>query len=70
MSDGNGVKYPEISVQLAGLDGNSFAILGRVCRALRRAEIADAEVANFLSEATVGDYDHLLQVVMKTVDAR
>ena len=70
MSDGNGVEYPEVSVQLAGLDGNSFAILGRVCQAMRSAGIGSAEVDAFLGDAMAGDYDQLLWVVMKTVDTR
>lgn len=30
-------KYPDVEVELCGQDGNAFAILGRVARALRQA---------------------------------
>ena len=33
----NGPKFPDVNVPLAGEDGNAFAILGRVRKALRRA---------------------------------
>jgi len=50
-------------VQLTGEDGNAFAILGRVKRAIMRSnhpELAEA----FIKEATAGDYDHLLCTCM------
>jgi hypothetical protein len=55
-------KYPEITVQLTGEDGNSFNILGKVSRALRQAGISQAERDAFMAEATQGNYDHLLQL--------
>lgn len=59
-------KFPEIVVQLSGEDGNAFAILGRVSKALRRAGHGDA-VKAFMDEATSGDYDHLLNTAMQFV---
>ena len=56
------------TVKLIGNDGNAFAILGSVQRALRKAGATPAEVAEFMDEATKGDYDHLLGTVMKWVD--
>ena len=63
------VKYPHVKVQLVGEDGNAFAILGAVKRALRDAGIPADEVSAFVEEASSGDYDHLLQTVIRTVDA-
>ena len=63
------VKYPHVKVRLAGEDGNAFAILGAVKRALRDAGIPADEVSAFVEEASSGDYDHLLQTVIRTVDA-
>ena len=60
-------RYPEVEVKLVGKDGNAFAILGRVCEALKRAEVPQAEVDEFMAQATAGDYDHLLHVVMEWV---
>ena len=61
-------KYPEVKVQLVGSDGNAFAILGKVSKAMKRAGVAQTEVTKFMDEATSGDYDHLLQTCMTYVD--
>jgi len=60
-------KYPEIEVQLTGQDGNAFMILGLVGQALRRAGVSDEERKAFQTEATSGDYHHLLATAMKWV---
>lgn len=65
-----GVKYPNIKVRLVGTDGNAFAILGKVQRALKSANVPSEEVKQFISEATSGNYDHLLGTCMKWVDVR
>jgi hypothetical protein len=59
-------KHPEIEVELIGNDGNAFAVMGAVSKALRRGGYA-AEVEQFQSEAMSGDYNHLLQVVMQWI---
>ena len=61
------VKFPNVKVRLVGEDGNAFAILGRVTRAMRRAYVPKKERDAFMAEATSGDYDHLLGTVMKWV---
>jgi hypothetical protein len=61
-------KFPEIEVQLTGTDGNAFAVLGKVERALRKGGATEAQVDEFLAEATSGDYDHLLQTAMRWVE--
>ena len=61
-------KYPNISVNLSECDGNSFSIIGRVRKAMKRAGVPDEEIEAFSKEAMSGDYDHLLQTVMKTVE--
>jgi hypothetical protein len=60
-------KYPDVTVKLVGEDGNAFAILGRITRAMRKAKIDSAEVKSFQDEATRGDYDHLLATCMRWV---
>ena len=62
------VRYPHVRVRLVGEDGNAFAILGRVARALRRAGVPPEEIRRFHEEATAGDYDHLLATVMAWVN--
>lgn len=61
------VKYPQVNVKLVGEDGNAFAILGRVIRAMRKAGLSEKQRSEFTKEATSGDYDHLLVTVMKYV---
>jgi hypothetical protein len=61
-------RYPDIIVPLTGEDGNAYSILGRVNRALRQAHVPDDERQAFIAEATQGDYDQLLQVVMQWVE--
>lgn len=58
-------KYPEINVPMVGEDGNAFAILGRVKRIMRRADLPDSEWEAFHAEATSGNYDNLLATVMR-----
>lgn len=63
-------KYPEVNIPLIGEDGNAFAILGRVKRAMRRAGLPNEAWEEFHAEATSSTYDHLLVTVMRwfTVD--
>jgi hypothetical protein len=60
-------KYPEVEVVLLGEDGNAFAIMGAVNRALRQYGIEPAECEEFIAEAKSADYDHLLVTCMKWV---
>lgn len=55
-------------VKLIGCDGNAFAIMGNVKRALAKAGYSQEEVQRYFEEATAGDYDHLLQVTMNWVE--
>lgn len=64
----NDIKYPEIEVQLTGEDGNLFAVMGAVIKALRRAGVSNGEIDEFQTEAMSGDYDNLLQTAMRWVD--
>lgn len=59
--------YPDVEVQLSGRDGNAFAILGAVKRALKESGHGDV-ADDFIAEATAGDYDHLLRTAMKYVE--
>jgi len=66
--DTNVVKYPEIEVQLVGTDGNAFALISVVRKALRKAEVSQEEIGEFVNEATSGDYTHLLRTCMSWVN--
>lgn len=60
-------KYPEIVVTLLGEDGNAFAIMGAVKKALRRNGVSDEEIAQYSTESMSGDYNNLIQTAMKWV---
>ncbi len=61
------IKYPNITVKLVGRDGNAFVILGLCKQAMRRAKVPASEIAEFVKEATSGNYDHLLSTCMNWV---
>ncbi len=60
-------KYPDITVKLVGEDGNAFAIIGRVRRALRHGAVSKVEIDEFMREAMSNNFNHLLATVMKWV---
>ena len=53
---------PEL--ELAGLDGNAFSILGRARIAARDDGWPKEDIEAVMNEATSGDYDHLLTTIM------
>ena len=55
-------------VRLIGEDGNAFAILGKVTKAMKRAGYSQDEVKEYQAKAMSGDYDHLLATTMEYVD--
>ncbi len=61
-------KYPDIEVELSEQDGNAFSIIGRVSKALRKANVPQGELESFRKEATSGDYDNVIQTAMKWVN--
>ena len=63
-------RHPNIIVQLTGIDGNAFAILGAVTKAMRKANCHAEEIAEFKDEAMSGNYEHLLQTCMAWVTCK
>lgn len=59
--------YPEVHVKLTGRDGNAFAIIGSVSKALRKAGHADAAERLCEDAMQCRSYDQLLRLVMRTV---
>ena len=53
------------TVKLTGEDGNAFAIMGTVSRALRKAGLPKEHVDKYMEESTSGDYNNLLVVAHK-----
>ena len=64
----NAPKFPHVHVQLTDMDGNSFAIMGRVIAAMKEAGLDQREIDAYRERAMASDYDHLLRVTMETVD--
>ena len=62
------MKYPNVEVQLSGEDGNTFSIIGKTRRALRKANVPDDEVEQFTNEATAGNYEDAIRVVGEWVN--
>jgi hypothetical protein len=62
-----GTVHPEILVRLTGTDGNAFAVLAAVAKALTRAGVVYEEVAEFRAEAMTCDYDNVIQTAMRWV---
>lgn len=52
---------------LTGEDGNAFAVMGRVKKALKGAGQSHL-IPEFLERAMGGDYNHLLAVCMEYVE--
>ena len=50
------------TVKLTGEDGNAFAIMGTVSRALRKAGLPKEHIDKYMEESTSGDYNNLLVV--------
>lgn len=63
------VKYPEITVELIGQNGNIFNLIGICTQALRRAKVSKAERDIFVEEVThAGSYVEALAVIMRWVN--
>jgi hypothetical protein len=61
-------KYQTVTVKLTGNDGNAFAIMGAVSKALRKAGATAEEVEQYMNESMSGDYNNLLRTAMKWVN--
>ncbi len=55
----------KITLQLAGLDGNAFFLMGAFSRQARREGWTQKEINTVLDDAKGGDYSHLLQVLIQ-----
>lgn len=62
------VKYPHVTVELVGTDGEALAMLSLARKALRRAGVDADEIKAFADEALSADYDHVLNTIMRTMN--
>lgn len=62
------IKYPDLTVELTGGDGNAFALIGNVARAIRRHAGTQA-ASDFTNQAMEQEsYDELLRFIQETVN--
>ena len=62
------VKYPQVTVQLIGTDGNAFMVIGAVARALRTKVGGTAADAFNAAAYACTDYDQVLALAQQTVN--
>lgn len=60
--------YEKISVELTESDGNAFAIIGKVTRALRKGGAPNLDIEKYQAESMSGTYDNILTTAMKWVN--
>lgn len=53
----------KISLNLIGLDGNSFSILGAFTKQAKKEKWNEEEIKEVTTEAMSGDYNHLLSTL-------
>lgn len=63
-----GVRFPHVSVNLTGHDGNAWAVIGTVRAAMKRAGVEKSDIDEYMTAAMAGDYNNLLRVTMETVE--
>ena len=59
----------KVKLELVGLDGNAFAVMGAFQRAARRQGWTPEEIKSVMDECMSGDYDHLLSTIMENVES-
>jgi len=55
----------KINLDLEGLDGNAFALMGAFQKQARKEDWTPEEIKGILDECKKGDYNHLLQTLIK-----
>jgi hypothetical protein len=58
----------KVKMQLVGIDGNAFSIMGAFKSAARNQGWSQEEIKSVLAEAMKGDYNHLLATIATNVD--
>ena len=56
------MKKKKKNYSLVGVDGNAFAVMGYVRNAMRESGMSKQQIDEYMSDATSGDYNHLLNV--------
>lgn len=53
---------------LVGIDGNAYAVMGYVRRAMKECGFEQSEINAYTSQAMSGDYNNLLCVSIEYID--
>lgn len=63
-------KYPNVTVtmDIDGPDGNAFAIMAAVSKAIKKAGATPEEVSQYTMDSMSGDYENLLATADKWVN--
>jgi hypothetical protein len=61
---------PKYQIQVKLSDGNAYAIMGAVQKALKKAGASKEELDRYFTDSTAGDYDNLLRVAMEWVEVK
>lgn len=54
-----------LNLNFQGVDGNAFAVLAHFKKEAKKAGWTDQQIKEVVDEAMSGDYDHLLQTIIK-----
>lgn len=55
----------KVKMELVGLNGNAFSIMGAFRRNAEAQKWSESEINSVLNEAMEGDYNYLLRTIMK-----
>ena len=58
----------KVELELVGLDGNAFSVMGAFSKAARSSDWSKEEIDLVLAEAMSDDYDHLLATIQTHVE--
>ena len=53
---------------LVGVDGNAFAVMGYILKAMKECKMSKEEQSDYQSKAMSGDYNNLLAVSIEMID--
>lgn len=59
----------KVTLELEGLDGNAFAILGAFTKAAKMQNIPKEDIDAVIEKAMSGDYNHLIQTIMENIES-
>jgi hypothetical protein len=59
----------KVTLNLLGLNGNAFALMGAFQKQARREKWTPEEIKSVLDECQSGNYDHLLQTLLSHTEA-